>query len=250
MRVGIFGRGRLGSAIGDVMRSAGVNVAWQVGREGPPRGASEQRVDVAIDASSGSVVAARVDWALEHRANLLIGSTGWSLPDLKDRVGDRIGVIVAPNFSLTVALYSRFTLVLARFAAQAEDRDPYIIEHHHARKKDAPSGTAVKLAAIVQQGCPRKTEWTIPAIGGAVAPHQLSVASVRAGYTYSSHVVGVDSPGEVVEIHHHARSARPYAEGALEAARFIEGKKGVFTMDDVARHRIAPLFKNIEGQES
>jgi 4-hydroxy-tetrahydrodipicolinate reductase len=131
MRIGIFGRGRLGSAIGEL---AGDRLQWQVSREKPPA----TRVDVAIEASSGAVVEQRLEWAIDRGVGLVIGSTGWSLPDLRQRVGDRIGVLVAPNFSLTVALYRRFASALARYAAQSEDRDLYVIEHHHARKKDAP----------------------------------------------------------------------------------------------------------------
>ena len=239
MRVGVFGKGRLGSAIS---AAAGPELAWQVGREGPPA----DGVDVAIEATVASQVAGRVEWALATGTPLLIGTTGWSLPDLATQVGDRTAVLVAPNFSLTVALYARLSLILARFAALSEDRDPYLVEHHHARKHDAPSGTAKQLAGTLMKGCPRKTEWVIPALGGAVAPHQLNVSSIRAGHTYSSHVVGLDSPGEVLELHHAARSAMPYAEGALIAARWILGRKGVFRMDDVARETLNPLFLEVE----
>ena len=62
----------------------------------------------------------------------------------------------------------------------------------------------------------------------------------------SSHIVGLDTPGEVLELHHASRSARPYAEGALVAAAFVHGKKGVFTMNDVANETLAPLFEDIQ----
>ncbi|MBK9386280.1 MAG: hypothetical protein IPN34_15825 [Planctomycetes bacterium] len=240
LKIGVFGKGRLGAAIAEV---AGARLTWQVAREEAPR----VPVDVAIEASSGEAVARRVAWALETKTPLLLGSTGWSMPDLAERVGQRIGVVVAPNFSLTVALYARLSLVLARFAAQDESRDPYLVEHHHARKKDAPSGTAVQLARTLLRGCPRKKEWVIPAAGAPVRPDQLCVASIRAGHTYSSHIVGIDSPGEVLELHHAARSARPYAEGALKAAEFVFGKRGIYTMDDVARSVLAPLFQELES---
>lgn len=235
MRIGVFGRGRLGSALA---AEAGTDLAWQVGREAPP----PLPVDAAIDASAAAAVPARLDWALASGSNLLIGTTGWSLPDLRDRVGDRIGVIVAPNFSLTVALYARLSLVLARFAALAEDCDPYLVEHHHARKHDAPSGTAKLLAGVLMRGCPRKTSWALPAAGNEFRPEQLNVSSIRAGHTYSSHIVGVDAPGEVLELHHAARSARPYADGAVEAARWILGRKGLFAMDAVAKDVLDPFF--------
>ncbi|MBI4914057.1 MAG: hypothetical protein HY823_15105 [Acidobacteria bacterium] len=239
MRIGVFGKGRLGSA---VARAAGGELAWQVGREAPP----SVPVDAAIEATVAARVPDRLDWALATGANLLIGTTGWELPDLEARVGGRIGVLVAPNFSLTVALYARLSLVLARFAALSEDRDPYLVEHHHARKHDAPSGTARQLAATLMKGCPRKTEWVIPAVGAAVAPHQLNVSSIRAGHTYSSHIVGLDSPGEVLELHHAARSAMPYAEGAVAAARWLQGRKGVFRMDEVAKDLLDPLFQEVK----
>ncbi|HET8901075.1 MAG TPA: 4-hydroxy-tetrahydrodipicolinate reductase [Holophagaceae bacterium] len=238
MKIGVFGKGRLGSVIAEV---AGDQLAWQTGRETPPNG----RVDAAIEASAAAAVPARLEWALATGTPLLIGTTGWSIPSLDAKVDGRIGVLVAPNFSLTMALYARISLVLARFAALDEACDPYLVEHHHARKHDAPSGTAKQLAATLLKGCPRKTEWTIPAIGVPLAPHQLNVSSIRAGHTYSSHTVGLDAPGETLELTHAARSARPYAEGALRAATWIQGRKGLFTMDDVARDLLDPLFREV-----
>ncbi len=236
-RIGVFGRGRLGAAIA---AAAGARLGWNVSREAPPAGP----LDAAIEASSGGAVAARLAWALEHRVPLVIGSTGWRLPDLADRVGDRIGVVVAPNFSLGVALLRRLSLALARFAAQDEHRDPYLIEHHHARKHDAPSGTARLLADTLLAGCPRKRGWQL---GGPLAHDQLSVAVVRAGSTYSSHTVGVDAPAETIALTHTARSAGAFAAGALAAADWIVGRVGVFTMDDVAAATLAPLFDGLAG---
>ena len=150
-------------------------------------------------------------------------------------------MLSAPNFSLTVALYRRLTAILARFAAADPHCDPYIVEHHHARKKDAPSGTARLLAETVIAECPRKSRWAIPH-AEAIDPDVLSVSSVRAGTTYSSHIVGLDAPGETIELHHSARDASPYAKGAIEAARWLLGKKGVFSMEHVAADRLNPLF--------
>ena len=238
MKIGVFGKGRLGSALAEC---AGADLVWCVGRNEKPL----DPVDVAIDASAASAVEGHLEWCLEHGADFLIGTTGWEITDLEKRVGQRIGVITAPNFSLTVALYARLSLILARFAARDEDKDPFIVEHHHARKHDAPSGTAKLLAATLMKGCPRKTQWVIPSVGQPVDPHQLSVSSIRAGHTYSSHIVGVDAPGEVIELHHAARSAMPYAEGAIQAAAWIRGRKGVFTMDAVAKDLLDPLFLEV-----
>lgn len=237
MKIGMFGRGRLATAIATL---GGEKITWQVGRNQEPPG----RVDVAIDASIGDAAEAHVKWAIETSTDLVIGTTGWSIPDLKERVGDRIGVVVAPNFSLSIALYARLSLVMARFAALDPGRDPYIVEHHHARKKDAPSGTAKLLAKVVMKGCPRKTEWTLQGPGD-LKEHQLSVSSIRAGHTYSSHIVGIDAPAETLELHHASRSPMAYADGALRVSEWIHGRKGVFTMDQFSEETLDPLFKEV-----
>ena len=238
MKIGLFGRGRLGSAIATL---GGEAIAWQVGRNQSPRGP----VDVAIDASMGEAAETHLKWALDNGTDLVIGTTGWSIPDLRERVGDRIGVVVAPNFSLSIALYARLSLVLARFAALDPGRDPYIVEHHHARKKDAPSGTAKLLARVIMKGCPRKTEWTLQG-PGELKEHQLSVSAVRAGHTYSSHIVGIDAPAETLELHHASRSPMAYADGALRVSAWIHGRKGVFTMDQFSEETLDPLFKEVK----
>jgi 4-hydroxy-tetrahydrodipicolinate reductase len=235
LRIGLFGRGRLGAAIAQEAQGA---LQWQVGREPIPAAP----VDVAIDASVAEAVAAHLAWALETRTDLVIGATGWTLPELEERVAGRIGVLVASNFSLTVALMERLALVLGRYAAQDPNRDLFLMEHHHHLKADAPSGTAKTLAAALMAGCPRKTEWTL----GSAAPHQLSLGVVRAGAEFGTHSIGLDAPSEVLEITHRARSRAPFAQGALEAARWLHGRKGVFTMAHLAQDKLEPLFHSGE----
>lgn len=234
LRLGVFGKGRLGQAIAT---RAGQHLAWQVTRESPPTA-----VDVAIEASSGDAVAARIAWALATNTPLVIGSTGWQLPDLREQIGRRIGVVLAPNFSLGVALLRRLSLVLARFCALDPTRDPYLVEHHQQRKHDAPSGTAKLLAATLLDGCPRKTSWSL---GGPLRADELSVGVIRAGSTYSEHRVGMDAPAEVIELVHTARSASAFADGAMAAAAWIHGRKGVFTMEDIAASVLDPLFAGL-----
>lgn len=239
LRIGLFGKGRLGSAIAARLDR---QLVWQVTRQAPPH----DRVDVAIEVSSGSVVEERVAWALRTGTPLVIGSTGFDL-DLPALVQARIGVLVAPNFSLGVALLRRLTRVLARFAAEDPTRDPYLVEHHQQKKHDAPSGTAKLLAKTVLGDCPRKRSWRI---GGPLEPHELSIGVVRAGATYSEHRVGVDAPAEVLELSHTARSAVAFVDGALLAARWIVQRKGVHTMDDVAASTLDPLFAGLDGKRS
>ena len=235
MNLGLFGRGRLGSAIAhEIAAHSDLELMWKVGRETPPN----HSVDVAIDASAAPAVEAHLDWALQHEISLVIGTTGWQIPDLVNRVENRIGVLVASNFSMTVALMVRLAKLLGRFAAQDEERDLYLLEHHHRHKADAPSGTAKTLATAMMEGCPRKTEWVM----GTAKPHQLSVGVLRAGAEFGTHSIGLDGPAEILEITHTARSRVPFAQGAITAARWLQGHKGLFTMDQVAQDTLDPLF--------
>jgi 4-hydroxy-tetrahydrodipicolinate reductase len=235
MRVGIFGRGRLGLAIAQEIASGReFELAWHID-QGEAPGAN---VELAFDASLAGAVPEHVDWALESGTDLVIGATGWSLPGLESKVGQRIAVLAAPNFSLAVALMARLSLVLGRFAALDPELDPYLLEHHHRMKADYPSGTAKRLAASVLAGCPRKTGWTL----GTAAPEQLSVGVLRAGAEFGTHTVGLDGPAEVLEITHRTRSRAVYARGALLAARWVRGRKGLFSFDQVAKELVDPLF--------
>jgi len=234
LRMGLFGRGRLGAAIA---AEAGGALSWQVDKGESP----SAPVDVAIDASVAEAVEAHLTWALATGTNLVIGATGWELPDLEARVAGRIGVLTASNFSLTVAFMARLTLVMGRFAALDVVRDPYLLDHHHRLKTDAPSGTAKTLAAALMTGCPRKTEWTL----GTPTPHQLNIGVVRAGAEFGTHTVGLDAPAETLALTHTARSRAPFAQGALAAAEWLHGRKGLFTMDDLATDLLDPLFANV-----
>lgn len=237
MRIGIFGQGRLGTAIAEAAASApDIEVAWVLDGPGAP-----PAVDAAIDASVAAAVPAHLDWALARGSALVIGTTGWEIPDLAERVGDRIGVLTAPNFSLAVALMARLSKVLGRFAALDPDLDPYLLDHHHRLKADAPSGTAKRLAASLMAGCPRKTEWTL----GTALPHQLSLAVLRAGAEFGAHTVGLDGPAETLTLTHQARNRLVFAQGALRAARWIQGRKGLHTFDACAAETLDPLFGDL-----
>lgn len=236
VRIGIFGRGRLGRAIAD---AAGPDLVWQIGRGGRPLGG----IDVAVDASTGSAVAEHVAWAQAQGIDLVIGATGFDPRILDARAGGAIGVLVAPNFSLTVALLARLVRVFGALAQRETRFDPYVLEHHRAGKHDAPSGTARLLADALLAACPRKTSWRLTDDEGPLASHELSVAAIRAGATYSSHVIGLDAPQETLELRHEARSAAAFAAGCLQACAWLHGRKGVFTMEDVARDVLEPLLR-------
>jgi len=237
MLIGIFGRGRLGSAIATEMAgNPEQELAWHVGRGETPSGPA----DVAIAASTAAAVVDHLGWALATGTDLVIGTTGWEIPELAAQVEGRIGVLVAPNFSLAVALMARLSRVIGHFAEVDTDLDPFLFEHHHRAKADAPSGTAKRLAQAVMAGCPRKESWTLH----TPTPQELSIAVLRAGTEFGTHTVGLDGPAEVLTLTHTARSRAPFARGALRAARWLHGRKGLYTFDDLAQSLLDPLFVN------
>lgn len=198
-----------------------VQLEWQVWDDAP----EAAPVDVAIDATVGEAVPRRLQWAMDHCTPLVIGTTGWMPTEALEQAAASVGVLVAPNFSITVALVARFAAVLGRYARLQPDRDLYLVEHHHRAKVDAPSGTARRL---------------LKAMGAA---DRTAIAVLRAGVNVGRHTVGFDSPAESLEIQHQAHSRRLFAEGALEAARYLRDRKGLHTMDDLAAAILDPLFE-------
>jgi len=242
MKLGIFGTGRLGTAIAEAAAAAGEDVVWRLDQEGiPPAGA-----ELAFDASIAEAVEGHLEWALATGTDLVIGATGWSLPDLEARIEGRIAVLTAPNFSLAVAFMTRMATVMGRFAALDAGLDPYVTDHHHRLKADAPSGTAKRLAEAVMAGDPRKTAWTLT----APAASDLSISVLRAGTEFGKHTVGLDGAAEVLELTHQARSRAVFAQGALRAAQWLRGRKGLYTFDQYAQETLEPLFAPLQGARS
>ncbi len=238
MRIGLFGRGRLATAIAEEAQSVGHEVVWRLGRGEKPAGP----VEVTIDASKAEALPEHLAWALENQTPLVIGTTGWTLPDLESRVAGRIGVLVAPNFSLGVALQRRMAFVLARFAALDAQRDLFLEERHHRLKADAPSGTAKALASALLTGNASKRGASRAPLEGRMPEDQLCVAVTRAGSAFGTHTVGIDAPSELITLTHEARSRQAFAGGALAAAVWLQGRKGLFTFDQLAAETLDPLF--------
>ena len=239
MRIGIFGRGKLGSAVAALAaKESDLEVAWIVDLGEEPSG----KVDAVLDASAAAAVPSHVKWALEAGTNIVIAATGWeaSVLDAVKASPGRIGVMTSPNFSLSVAFMKRAAIAMGRLAALEADGSLAIVERHHAAKEDAPSGTAKHLAEALVQGCPRYAGWN----QGRAEDGKINIASLRAGKEVGYHEIRLETEADALVLSHHAYSRDLFAVGALVALRWIAGKKGLFTFDDVAVDVIDPLFAN------
>jgi 4-hydroxy-tetrahydrodipicolinate reductase len=226
MRILLVGHGRMGRLVASLAGEYGCEVAGVIdsrtgsGPDGPgsPRWAD---VDVAIDFSVPAAVASNVPALAARGINLVVGTTGWQNDEAAIRravESARIGIVAAPNFSAGVVVLEAIVgRAAALFEAQREF-GAWIHEAHHATKKDAPSGTALLLKRTIEAG-------------GFTRP--VDVSSTRAGHIPGSHAVGFDGPAESIVLSHVARDRTAFARGALIAARWVQGKRGWFTMKDV-----------------
>ena len=173
---------------------------------------------VAIDFSVPEAVLDNLERLMTAGIPAVIGTTGWyeHLDRARELVSrSPVGAVYGANFSLGVlAFYD--TVAAAGAALPASRYDAFIVEAHHRHKRDAPSGTAKRLQQIL-----------------AAAGHAPSIASVRAGALPGTHTVGFDSEADTIALTHTARSRRGFAEGALAAAQWILGKRGLHEFGEV-----------------
>lgn len=247
--------GRMGRALQEASLSAGQPVAGLVDR--PDLAGSPSPVDgvpvrvngdwkelispnrVVIDFSSPDNTLALLKAASEHRMPLVIGTTGMGpAGDEALREASRhVPVVAAANYSVGVNLL----LELVQKAASILDSASYdaeIVEAHHKHKKDAPSGTALMLANALAKGrnveLAKVANYGREGITGARPQGEIGIHAVRGGSVVGDHWVNFFGEGERIEIHHHAESRQTFAEGAVRAAGWVQGKApGLYTMRHV-----------------
>jgi len=143
------------------------------------------------------------------------------------------GLLYSPNFSIGVNMAFRLVAAAAEMMNSATAYDAWIHEWHHRQKADSPSGTALKLAEILLAKIDRKKRIETARVDGKIDPSALHVSSTRVGAVPGTHIVGFESDADSIEIKHVAKTRRGFALGAIRAAQWLKGRKGVYTMDDV-----------------
>ncbi len=224
-RIAIVGDGKMGQAISQLATERGWQVVAMLGARESRGGAGIDAktlggADAAVEFTEPDAAVANITACLRAGVPVVAGTTGWydALPEVT-RVADETGTALlwAPNFSLGVNVF----IELARYAGTLmrglRDFDAHILETHHTKKKDAPSGTAIAIGRAAGEGLDRA----------------VPITSVRTGSVPGTHELLFDGAFEQLAITHITRDRRVFAEGALEAAGWVIGKKGVFTMRDV-----------------
>jgi len=219
-RLLVVGRGRMGEIVERLSPDYGFELAGTIDRSVAASDHAWPAADVAIDFSTPDAVAANLPRLLARGIPVVVGTTGWqaqetALRELADKYD--VGVVAAPNFALGVNIFLALAERAGQLMAGRDTFGPWIHELHHAAKRDAPSGTALALERALKQGGVR----------------EVPVTSTRAGWIPGTHTVGFDAIAETITLTHEARDRSVFARGALEAARWLAGKRGWFSMRDV-----------------
>jgi 4-hydroxy-tetrahydrodipicolinate reductase len=196
------------------------------------------KIDLLIDFTSVESTKSHLETASNKGKAMVIGTTGFSKDDLKEiePLAKSIPCVMASNMSLGVNLLLKVLQDIARVLG--DDFDIEIIEAHHRLKKDAPSGTAMKIAQVIAEAVNRNLEesavFTRKGLIGARSKKEIGIQTVRAGDIVGEHTVLFGGLGERIEITHKASSRDTFARGALKASLWLAGKPaGLYDMQDV-----------------
>ena len=178
-------------------------------------------VDVAIDFTVAAAVRSNLEQLAARRINAVIGTTGWQADDAACRTMAAeagIGVLAAANFSIGMGIFRLIVQEAARRFAAQPGVGAWIHELHHAAKKDAPSGTALMLQSAMES---------------AGYDRRIDVSASRAGAIPGTHEIGFDAAADTVTMTHTVRDRAVFAHGALEAAKWLRGRRGWYGIEDV-----------------
>ncbi|MDM9632068.1 4-hydroxy-tetrahydrodipicolinate reductase [Robiginitalea aurantiaca] len=233
MRIVLFGYGTMGKMIDRIATARNHKIVSRIDTPGdiPPFG----ELDVAIDFSTPDSALGNISACLENGVPVVSGTTGWldGFPKAELLCRQQNGAFLyASNFSLGVNLFFELNAHLARMMSGFPDYAPTMTEIHHTRKLDAPSGTAITLAeGIIENST--YTAWDSERSSSETIP----ITSERIGDTPGTHRIAYDSEVDRIEIQHTAHNREGFALGAVLAAEWLIGKKGVFGMRDVLNLR-------------
>ena len=225
MKLALIGYGAMGQLVAKLATEQDHQVVLTLDSDDATRGVEDLAIalrgcDVAIDFSVADSVLKNAEACARARVPIVVGTTGWQaqVDDVRLVVTKNGGALIyGANFSMGVQVFYRIAARAAELFRDLESYDGFIEEAHHKRKRDAPSGTAVQLRKIVADSLSR----------------DVPVTSTRGGYIPGTHRLGFDSAADQITLTHTARSREGFAAGALVAAGWIIGRKGVYEFSEV-----------------
>lgn len=235
MKIALIGYGKMGQAIEKEALQRGHEIVLKINIDNTTDLTAESinAADVAIEFTGPESAVDNVKFCLTNQVPVVCGSTGWLhyWNDIETLCAAQNGSMVyASNYSIGVNLFFEVNKQLARLMATHTGYDVQMTEIHHTEKKDAPSGTAITLAEQILASIQRKKNWVDHT---TTQPQELAIVSERIDPAPGTHKVKYTSPIDDIEIIHTAHNRTGFAAGAVMAAEFLQGKKGIFSMQDV-----------------
>ena len=218
-KLAIVGYGKMGRMIESLAPEYGFSVHARIDVNDDMKAA--KGADVAIEFSTPEAAVGNVEKLAALGIPVVVGTTGWLAEMERARAAierNRAAMVWSPNFSIGVNVFSRLVQEAARLLADEPQYGAWAWEIHHDTKKDARSGTLLKLVSDMKS---------------AGYERAIDVSSNRAGAHPGTHEIGFDSAADTITLRHSARSREGFARGALKAAQWIVGKQGVFEFSDV-----------------
>lgn len=233
MNIALIGYGKMGRIIEEIALQDGHHVVLRIGTENLEDFTTTnlQKADVAIEFTRPDAAAANVLKCFDAQIPVVCGTTGWNdqLEQVKEAAKQSgAGFLHASNFSIGVNIFFEINKHLAAMMNNQPDYEVTLEEIHHTQKLDKPSGTAVTLAEQILERMERKNGWSLENTTDG-----LRIDAIREEGVPGTHIVRYQSAIDDIEITHTAHNRKGFAKGALVAAQFLVGKKGIFTMSDV-----------------
>lgn len=246
MDYALAGYGRMGHAIESQAGARGHRRVATLGAVELNRPTAALRQDLAsaelaFEFSVAEAAERNVMALLAAGVSVVCGTTGWQPTRtlFETAQGTGVGLLISPNFSLGVNLFFRIVEHAAQSLAALGLHEPYVLEAHHRAKRDAPSGTARKLAALLLAADPRLQAVHEGNSCGQLPQGTLQVVSIRAGSEPGTHSVGFDGPHDTIMLRHSARNREGFALGAVLAGEWLIGRGGVHEFDEFLDQLVA-----------
>lgn len=231
MKIALLGYGKMGHEIGKIALEQGHEIAITIDNENDwqQKGAQLRNCDVAIEFSMPSIVIQNIRKCFEVKIPVVVGTTGWyaQLDAITaECISTGNALFYATNFSIGVNIFAAINRKLSALLKDYPMYTPSLVEIHHTQKLDAPSGTAITLANELVEANARYRKYTTE----KPANDEVQVQSIREGNVPGTHTVTWKSDIDQISITHEAFNRRGFAIGAITAATWLQGQKGVFTM--------------------
>ncbi len=236
MNILLLGYGKMGQLIGQLSESRGHSIAGKINIDNRDDLTSldPATIDVAIEFSQPEAAVENIKWAIDRGIPVISGTTGWldQKPEIEQLALASDGAFFyASNYSIGVNIFFKVNEFLAKLMNETTGYKSSVVEIHHTAKKDAPSGTAITLAEGIIKNIKGLKEWNLSE-GASENEHLLPITSKRKDPAPGTHIIRYSSEIDDIELTHTAHSRQGFALGAILVAEWIQGKKGVLSMDD------------------